>query len=115
MLLLLLKLELLEIYPDYITNISLKNYAVVSIPTEASAEGTLLYIANLLSYKPHHDLSMFRNSELESTFVEIINPKKSNIVVGIIYRHPSMNVTDFNNYLNALRDFKRSKIHISAR
>ena len=39
----------------------------------------------------------------ESTFTEIVNPKNSNIVVGVIYRHPSMDLTDFNcNYLNKL-------------
>ena len=44
-------------------------------------------------------------SELESTFAEIINTKMSNIVVGVIYRHPFMDVTDFNqNYLNRLLD-----------
>ena len=39
-----------------------------------------------------------------STFIEIVNPKKSNTIVGVIYyRHPSMDPTDFNcNYLNQL-------------
>ena len=86
-------------------NISLKNYSVESTPTESTARGTLLYIANHLSYKPRNDLNIYKKSELESTFVEIINPKKSNIIVGVIYRHPSMDVTDFNqNYLNGLLD-----------
>ena len=83
-------------------NINLKNYAIESTLTESLAEGALLYIANLLSYKPHQNLNMFRNPELESIFVEIINSKNSSILVGIIYRHPSMIVTDFNNYLNTL-------------
>ena len=40
---------------------------------------------------------------MESTFIEIVNPKKSNIIVGVIYRHPSMDLADFNcNYLNKL-------------
>ena len=65
----------------------------------------VLYIANHLFYKPRNDLNIYKKSELESTFVEIINPKKSNIIVGVIYRHPSMDVTDFNqNYLNGLLD-----------
>ena len=33
---------------------------------------------------------------LESTFVEI-KPKKSNIVIGCVYKHPNMDVLDFNN------------------
>ena len=33
--------------------------------------------------------------------IEIVNPRKSNIIVRVIYRHPSMDLADFNyNYLN---------------
>ena len=39
---------------------------------------------------------------MESTFIEIVNPKKSNIV-GTMYKHPSMDLIDFDiNYLNNL-------------
>ena len=39
----------------------------------------------------------------KSTFIEIVNPKKSNILVGVIYRHPSMDLAYFNcDYLNKL-------------
>ena len=35
--------------------------------------------------------------------LETVNPRKSNIIVGVIYRHSSMDLTDFNcNYLNKL-------------
>ena len=37
--------------------------------------------------------------------IEIVNRTKSNIIMGVNYRHPSMNLTDFNcNYLNKLID-----------
>ena len=50
-----------------------------------------------------HDLNVYKKNELESTFIETVNPKKSNIVVGVICRHPSMDLTDFNcNYLSKL-------------
>ena len=40
---------------------------------------------------------------MESTFIEIANPRKSNIIAGVIYKHPSMDLADFNcNYLNKL-------------
>ena len=40
---------------------------------------------------------------MEPTFIEIVNPRKSNINVGVIYRHPSMDPADFNcNYSNKL-------------
>ena len=39
---------------------------------------------------------------MESTFIEIMNLKKSNII-GTIYKHPSVDLTDFNsNYVNSL-------------
>ena len=44
----------------------------------------------------------YKSAELESTFIEIINYKKSNIIVGCIYRHPAMDLNEFNDYLNEL-------------
>ena len=86
-----------------LNNLNLNNYSFEFTPTETSAGGTLLYIANHLSYKCRNDLNIYKKNELESTFIEIVNPKKLNIIVGVIYRHPSMDLTDFNcNYLNKL-------------
>ena len=86
-----------------LNNLNLNNYSFEFTPTETSAGGTLLYIANHLSYKCRNDLNIYKKNELESTFIEIVNPKKSNIIVGVIYRHPSVDLTDFNcNYLNKL-------------
>ena len=35
--------------------------------------------------------------------LKLLIQKKSNIIIGVIYRHPSMDLTDFNcNYLNKL-------------
>ena len=74
-------------------------------PTESSAGGTLLYIHSHLSYKPRNDLSIYKPTELESSFIEISNPKRSNIIIGCIYRHPNMDLDEFNdNYLNTLLD-----------
>ena len=82
---------------------NLNNHSFEFTPTETSAGGTLLYIANHLSYKCRNDLIIYKKNELESTLIKTVNPKKSNIIVGVIYRHPSMDLTDFNcNYLNKL-------------
>ena len=46
---------------------------------------------------------------MESSFIEISNPKRYNIIIGCIYRHPNMDLDEFNdNYLNTLLD-KSSK------
>ena len=70
-----------------LNNLKFNNYSFEFTPTEACAGGTLLYIANHLSYKCRNDLNIYKKDELESTFVEIVNPKKSNIFVGVIYRY----------------------------
>ena len=81
-----------------INHIDLANYSY-----EHGTGGTLLYIRNDLSYKTRNYLNIYKSAELESTFVEIINHKKSNILVGSIYRHPLMDLNEFNDYyLNKL-------------
>ena len=86
-----------------LNNFNRNNYSREFTPTETTAGGTLLYIATHRSYKCRNDLNIYKKNELESTFMEIVNPKKPNIIVGVIYWHPSMDFTDFNsNYLNKL-------------
>ena len=54
----------------------MKNFSFEFTPTKFSAGGTLLYVANHLSYKPRLDLNIYTSNGLESTFIEILNPKK---------------------------------------
>ena len=64
----------------------------------------MLYISNRLSYKPRIDFNIYRKNQLESTFIEIIYSKNSNIVVGCAYKHPNIDVLDFNSLINQLLD-----------
>ena len=67
----------------YLTNnLTMNNFSFELTPTESSAGGTLFYVANRLSYKPHLDLNIYKSNELESTFTEMLNPKKSKIIIG---------------------------------
>ena len=55
------------------------------------------------------DLDIYKSNKLESTFIEILNPKKCNIIIGCIYKNPSMDLNDFNtNYLNNILDKHKS-------
>ena len=48
---------------------------------------------------------MYKSFELESTFIEISNPTKANIIIGCIYKHPNVNINEFSDdYLNELLD-----------
>ena len=84
---------------------SLQGYKCYYTPTEASKGGTVLYVNKKFNSKPRNDLDniLYRSKTLESSFIEIINPGKKNIVIGCIYRHPSMDLNEFNErYLNIL-------------
>ena len=72
--------------------------------TECSNGGTAIYIKKGLNYKLRKDLEICKSKQLESTLIEI-NLKNENIVIGSIYRHPSMKLSEFNNnYLTNLLD-----------
>ena len=62
-----------------LNNLNLNNYSFEFTSTDTFAGGTLLYIANHLSYECCNDLNIYTKNELKSTFIEIVNPKKSNI------------------------------------
>ena len=50
-------------------------------------------------------MNVYKTHELESTFIETINPKKSNIILGVVYWHPTMDLNEFNEkYVNKLLD-----------
>ena len=83
-----------------IIDISLEGYqSPIGTPTEATKGGVLLYISNKLNFKPRPDLNIYQAKRVESIFVEIVNKNKSNDIVGVVYRHPSMCEEDFNENL----------------
>ena len=84
-------------------NLNRNYYSFEFTPIETSAGGSLLYIANYLSYICCNDLNVCNKNELKFTFIGIFSLQKLNIIVGVIYRYPSMDLTNFNcNYLNQL-------------
>ena len=63
----------------------------------------MLYIADHLAYHKRNYLDIYEKNYLESTFIEITNPSKTNIIVCCIYRHPMMDLNEFScHYLNPL-------------
>ena len=84
---------------DLIVAISLDGYQYpVGTNSEACKGGVLLYIRDNLNFKPRDDLNMYSPKRLESVFVEIINPHSTNTIIGSVYRHPSMDADEFNEF-----------------
>ena len=100
-----------------INSMNLNGYSHESCPTESAAGDTLLYISNSLSYKPRNDLCIYKSIELEPTFIEILNPKRKNVIVGCIYCHPHMHLNEFvdyyiNNLLDKLSKENKTVFHL---
>ena len=73
-----------------ISNISLPGYYEFEFdPTETSHGGTGFFIKESLVFNRRDDLKFNSPGDFESTFIEIILPKRRNIVIGCIYRHPT--------------------------
>ena len=72
---------------------------------KSSAGGTLLYITNHLSYKSRNELCIYKSTELESRYSDILNPEKTNVTVVCILRHLHIGLNEFNDYyVNNLLD-----------
>ena len=52
-------------------NLNLNNYSFEFTPTETSAGGTLLYIANHLSYKCQNDLNIYKKMNLNLLLLKL--------------------------------------------
>ena len=79
--------------------------------TKRLGGGVSLYVKQTLKYQRLSDLEIF-NEDLETIFIEIpkdVIGSKSNIIVGIIYRPPDKDITQFNDYIiNILSQFKQT-------
>ena len=74
-------------------NFDLNNYLFEVTPTKTSAGVTLLYVANHLSCKCRKGLNIYKENELEPTFIESINQNKLKYYCGS-HLQTSMDLTD---------------------
>ena len=68
---------------NIVKNINIPNFSYEFTPTESTAGGTLLYIADHLAYQKRNDLNIYVKNYLELTFIEVTNLSKTNIIKGI--------------------------------
>ena len=75
--------------------IDIPGYDYEFTATEGEKGGTLVYISQDLTYKNRSDLNISQVKQLESTFIEVVNENRRNAIVGCIYKHPNMHITEF--------------------
>ena len=85
-------------------DINIMNYQFEHTPSTATKGGTLIYILNKHNYKPRPDLNLelYESGKVESTFIEIIQPKGKNSVIGSIYKHHTITQSEFTNMIHPL-------------
>ena len=91
---------------DPLINIQLTGYEFLHQPSTTNAGGVAFYIKNNLNFKIRNDLKA-SHREFEALWIEIDNLGQSNMICGIIYRHPNGNLEHFLKYLDSTID----KIH----
>ena len=60
--------------------------------TETTQGGTWFFISDSLAFKKRDDLKFNSPGNYESTFIEVIRPKRKNMILGCIYRHPTSTI-----------------------
>ena len=94
----------LKLNQNPLTSVQLAGYSIEYTPTEYNNGGTLRYVKKGINYKLRKDLQIYKPRQLESTFIEVVQ-NKERIIIGCLYRHPSMELSEFNNhYLSNLLD-----------
>ena len=84
-------------------NIDLPGYQFEPQPTLSDWGGVAFYIKDNLQFKVRSDLSS-KTEDYESLWIEVNNDSHSNIICGIVYRHPNGNLDNFIEYLNFVTD-----------
>ena len=80
-----------------IKDINIPNYNYLHTPTEST-----LYISAKLISKPRTDLDIYQAKDIESSFTELIMPKGKNIIIGCIYKHHTIDQTEFGKMIYVL-------------
>ena len=80
------------------TNITLEGYQEpVGMHTKTTKGGVLIYVKNGINFVPRNDLVIEKEKKLESYFIEVQNSNHHNSIVGVVYRHPTMDQNEFIN------------------
>ena len=63
----------------------------------------MIYAKNGINFVPRNDLNLYSSKELESQFIEVVESNGKKSIIGVIYRHPCMTPSIFNDeYLKNL-------------
>ena len=80
------------------TNNELPGYKLYETPSHSSAGGVGIYVKSNLTANRRDDLCI-SDRDFEAVWIEIVNSKAKNILCCFAYRHPSSDISKFNDYI----------------
>ena len=93
-----------------LSNIAIDGYDFIHTPTLTQCGGSGMYIKNDIEFSILKNLTECHKDISESIFVELIHPKKRNVIIGAIYRHHSTKQSFLDTFfLKALQFITKSK------
>ena len=84
---------------DILTNLDLPGYDFISQPSLSNAGGVGFYVKNNLTYSILSNLTT-TESDFEALWIKINVKGQSNLICGVVYRHPNSNFDNFMIYMN---------------
>ena len=89
----------LAIFSNYFKNLTkdFNNYSTEHTTIQSSVGGTLFYVNKRLFYQLRNKIKLYDPGKIESTFIEIVCSKSTNVIVGCICKHPTLCIIDFTN------------------
>ena len=100
----------LKLNQNPLTSVQLPGCNIEYTLTECNNGGTLLYVKKGINYELQKDLQIYKPKQLKSYFTEVVQNKKR-IIIGFLYRHPSMELSEYNNHYlsNLLHNLQKTK------
>ena len=83
-----------------ISNTDLPGYSFISQPSSSNAGGVAFYICNNLDFAILPEFTT-TTEDFEALWIEVQNSCHSNLLCGVIYRHPNGDVDKFLEYLSS--------------
>ena len=79
----------------------LDNYTFINKDSFSNAGGVGLYLKNSLKFEIRKDLNLI-NNDVESLWAKVQISKTQSITIGVIYKHPNGNISEFTDLFNEI-------------
>ena len=102
---------------NVVNNINIQNFFLWVYSSWINCWKNFIIHCRPFTYQKRNDLNYLEKRYLESTFIEITNPSKTNITADCIYRHSTMDLNEFNchylsPFLEKLAKEQKTAFHI---